>query len=378
MNPGRPIEARIVESVPRTRYPARVDPTARRLLVLTAVMLGIALAGRWLTPAEHGRERPAEGVERVEGAPAPSAEPVAKPHRLDVQAHRGGAGLRPENTIVAFDEALRLGVTTLELDLGITADGAVVVAHDPYIDPERCLWADGEAIEGERGPLLRDLRLEEVKDFDCGSLNPDPARHPEPPRERVPGAPIPTLDEVFDLVRQRSARDVRFNIEIKTTPGSDDTIDVEDFVRTVIDVVRKYDMTDRTTIQAFDWQALVIAERIDPRLRMAALVARDTLGPEWNAGLQRAPAESIADLVGRLAVRIDDVAPHSQLLLEGGSSFPGGVEAVHERGMRVVPWTVNDVPTMEYLIDLGVDGIITDRPDLLIGLCRRRGIGTGV
>ena len=97
---------------------------------------------------------------------------------------------------------------------------------------------DGEPIEAERGPLLRELRLEEVKEFDCGSLNPDPARFPEPPRENWPGEPMPTLDEVFDLVRQRSYDQVRFNIEIKHVPGSDATIGLEEFVATVIDVVR--------------------------------------------------------------------------------------------------------------------------------------------
>jgi glycerophosphoryl diester phosphodiesterase len=372
MNCGGSVPARAVESALASRYPARVDPIARRLLILVAVMLAIIVAGRWLAP-ERGRRAPApEPVEQ--GVGDPSAEPPAKEMRLDVQAHRGGAGLRPENTIVAFEEALRLGVTTLELDLGVTADGAVVVAHDPYIHPELCLWSDGALIEGEQGPLLRDLRLEAVKDFDCGSLNPDPGLHPEPPRENVPGAPIPTLDEVFDLVRQRSDRDVRFNIEIKTFPDSDDTIEIEEFVRTVIDVVRKYDMTGRTTIQAFDWRALVIADRIDPRIRLSALIARDTLGPEWNAGLERSPGESIAQLVGRLDAAVDEISPDARLLIEAGSAFPGGTAEIHELGMRVVPWTVNDVPTMERLIELGVDGIITDRPDLLIELCRRKGI----
>jgi glycerophosphoryl diester phosphodiesterase len=349
-----------------------VDPTARRLLILTVVLLAIIVVGRWLDPADGRRVGVARPVEQE--APVSAAEPAEQEMRLDVQAHRGGAGLRPENTIVAFEEALRLGVTTLELDLGVTADGAVVVAHDPYIHPKLCLWSDGAPIEGERGPLLRDLRLEEVRDFDCGSLNPDPVLHPEPPRENVPGVPIPTLDEVFDLVRQRSDREVRFNIEIKVVPGSGDTIELEEFVRTVIDVVRKYDMTGRTTIQAFDWRALVIADRLDPRLRLSALVARDTLAPEWNAGLERVPGESIAQLVGRLGATVDEIAPHARMLVEERSAFPGGTEEIHELGMRVVPWTVNDVPTMERLIELGVDGIITDRPDLLIELCRRKGV----
>jgi glycerophosphoryl diester phosphodiesterase len=315
-----------------------------------------------------------------DAGPPPAAEPSAaapepppRSGKLDVQGHRGARGLRPENTIVGFEEALRLGVTTLELDLGVTGDGAVVVAHDPYIHPKLCTWPDGTSIEGERGPLLRELRLEEVREFDCGALNPDPEQFPEPPRENQPGAPIPTLGEVFDLVRQRSAREVGFNIEIKAVPDSDDTVPLEDFVARVIDVVRKYDMVERTTIQSFDWRALVIADRIDSRLRLAALSSRDTRGPEWHAGLEPRPGESTPALLARLGAKIDDFSPYWREWLEGEE----GVDVFREAGMRVVPWTVNDVGAMEQLIGLGVDGIITDRPDVLLDLCRRRGIPTG-
>jgi glycerophosphoryl diester phosphodiesterase len=346
-------------------------------------MLAVALASRWFVLQEPGPGvseaiGQAQLADESRSAPLTTSAPLARAEKLDVQGHRGARALRPENTLVAFEEALRLGVTTLELDLGVTVDGAVVVTHDPFIHPKICAWADGEPIDGERGPLLRDLRLEEVREFDCGSLNPDRDRFPEPPRENQPGARIPTLDEVFDLARQRSERDVRFNIEIKHVPGSDATIGLEEFVATVIDVVRKYDMVERTTIQSFDWRALVIADRIDPRIRMAALLAKDTFGSEWHDGLERQPGESTSELLGRLDAKIDDFSPNWRDLLDGTDDFAGGVDLYRAKGMRVVPWTVNDVSTMERLIEIGVDGIITDRPDLLLDLCRRRGIEVGV
>ena len=310
----------------------------------------------------------------VPRAPAPAAVEL---RRLDVQGHRGARGLEPENTLAGFDRALRLGVSTLELDLGVTADGAVVVTHDPFIHPALCLTPDGGAIEGARGPRLIDLRLEEVRAFDCGSLNPDAGRFPSPPREARPGERIPTLAEVFDLVRQRSEDDVRFNVEIKTVPGSSDTLPLEQFVATVIDVIHKYGFVDRTTIQAFDWRALQIAERIEPRLELAALAAPETNGPEWNAGVERLPGDSLAEWLARVGVPIDDFSPDYEWLLGqvNGSGDPIG--SLHDAGIRVVPWTVNDTPTMTRLIDLGVDGIITDRPDRLLELCRRRGVVVG-
>jgi len=347
-----------------------VSPALRNALFLA---LGCAIAARLLFVWTEG-DRPPE-----ERAPEPPVEEPAgvSPRSLDVQGHRGARGLEPENTLAGFDRALRLGVSTLELDLGVTADGAVVVTHDPFIHPSVCLAPDGSVLEGERGPLLIDLRLEEVHAFDCGSLNPDVGRFPSPPREDRPGERIPTLDEVFDLVRQRSADGVRFNVEIKRAPGSRDTLPLDEFVASVIDVIHKYGFVDRTTIQAFDWRALQIAERIEPRIELAALVARETVSPEWNAGVERLPGDSVAEWLARFEVPIDDFSPDFRLLLDAPDGGSEPIESLHDAGIRVVPWTVNDVATMERLIDLGVDGIITDRPDRLIELCRRRGIDVG-
>ena len=109
------------------------------------------------------------------------------PREFDVQGHRGARGLLPENTLAGFARALELGVTTLELDVGVSRDGHVVVAHDPYVNPELCLTPTGDRLIGKRGPLLRHLDLKEIQAFDCGSLNPDAERFTEPPRRNLRG-----------------------------------------------------------------------------------------------------------------------------------------------------------------------------------------------
>ncbi len=156
---------------------------------------------------------------------------------LDVQGHRGARGLLPENTLAAFQRALELGVSTLELDLGVTRDRQVVVSHDRRLSPEICRRADGAPLPSSP-PLLRDLDLEEVQALDCGSLNPDRSRFPEPPRENVPGARIPTLGQVFELARGHGDP-VRVHLEIKVSPTVDETVPYAEVVDLVAAVVRE-------------------------------------------------------------------------------------------------------------------------------------------
>jgi glycerophosphoryl diester phosphodiesterase len=304
---------------------------------------------------------------------------VARPPAgFDVQGHRGARGLLPENTLVAFAHAIELGVTTLEMDLGVTRDGVVVVAHDPWIAPHLCLRADGAPIEGERGPLLRDLELSEVQAFDCGSLNPDPERFPEPPRRNVPGERIPTLREVFALVEKleqsqtpgRPAAQqgslVRFNLEIKSEPGSADTVDIAPFVAAVIQELRDAGTIERSVIQAFDWQVLREVKRVEPRLRTAALLAPSTLGAQWQAGLAVSEHGDMLGVLEAASDWVDEFSPYWRQLVAGEFYLGRAPRVYRAGGFRLVPWTVNDASTMRLLMGLGVDGIITDRPDILL------------
>jgi glycerophosphoryl diester phosphodiesterase len=284
---------------------------------------------------------------------------------FDVQGHRGARGLLPENTLAGFVRAMELGVTTIELDVGITRDGHVIAAHDPYVNPALCLAPTGDALAGERGPLLRHLDLQEVQAFDCGSLNPDVERFTEPPRVNVPGQRMPTLREVFALARQRGETSVRFNVEMKTNPSNDDTLPLDAFVAKVVEVIRSERMLARVNVQAFDWRALELAKRLEPGLQTAALLAQ--LDPLWQAGLTPEANGGVLGMLRAADAYIDIFSPYWPLLVEGEKSYAGTSVAEYQAaGFPVVPWTINGPKRMRQMLELGVDGIITDYPNRLL------------
>ncbi len=297
---------------------------------------------------------------------------------IDVQGHRGARGLLPENTLPAFKKALDLGVTTLELDTGISADGVVVVAHDPRISSKLCRLAGSQD-----EPLLKDLPLDRIRDYDCGSLNPDPKRFPEPHRRNLPGTKIPTLQEVFDLVRNSGNEAVRFNIEIKTHPEKQLSVPLEDFVAAVVGVIRSNGLEGRADLQSFDWRALRRVKEVAPKIRTVALLSESTLrgaggGPSpWLAGTafeaSGATALGLLEAANTPAHYIDAFSPDWHLILPGNRHFLGSTVAqLQEAGYPVIPWTVNRRREMKKLLALGADGIITDYPDILLELLEHR------
>src|SRR5919106_4997804 len=172
---------------------------------------------------------------------------------FELQGHRGARGLAPENTIEAFNTALSIGVTTLELDVCLTKDGVLVVHHDEWLNPDITRGPDG-AFLSQRGPAIYSITLEEVKRYDVGRLKPGTAYAALLPEQRPrDGARIPTLGEVFQLVRRTGAQHIRFNIETKLTPTSGPGVpDPELFARVVAAAVRDAGLTDRVSIQSFD------------------------------------------------------------------------------------------------------------------------------
>lgn len=303
---------------------------------------------------------------------------------FDLQAHRGGIALTVENTLPAFARALEVGVSTLEFDAQITADGHAVVCHDADPTPERCRDT-GPAFAGDpaypyvhQERFVRDLTLAQVRTIDVGSVH-----HPRyPDQQLAPGARMPLLTEVFDLVRRHQADHVRFNIELKVAadrPAASAT--AAQFVDVVVSTLRASGMLERATLQSFDWVALERVRAVEPTLSTYALSGEKYLQPgragasPWLGGLdvddfsgslqQRYVAAAAA--IGAAAVSPVHGAPYW-----GGVSDPAYepfttvelVTAAHGEGMKVVPYIVNDRATMESLIDIGVDGFITDRPDL--------------
>lgn len=262
--------------------------------------------------------------------------------KIEVQGHRGARGLRPENTLPAFEYALKAGVDTLELDLGVTKDNVLVLSHEPTVSKVLCLGAGG--IPLEKDVLIHSLTLAELKTYDCGTL-----KNPKfPDQVPVPGTAIPTLDELFSLVEasaEPAAKKVQFNIETKIVPrGLDQTPGPEMFVKLFLLTVKKHHMLNRTILQSFDHHTLLIAKKLEPKLRLAPL-----LNNTWT------------DMPSVLrATKADIISPNIDWVTEED------VRAVHKMGKKVIPWTANTPADWDYLISLGVDGIISDYPDQLI------------
>ncbi len=297
---------------------------------------------------------------------------------FDLQGHRGARGLAPENTLEGFATALRIGVTTLELDVGVSKDGVVVVSHDRRLNPDHTRGPDGQFLEAA-GPAIRSLTLAQLKQYDVGRLKPGTAYAAAfPLQQPVDGARIPALSEVFALTERMDANVVRFNIETKLTPTSGaETPEPDAFADAVAAVVRSARMTARVTVQSFDWRVLAALRRIAPEIARACLtletpqddnVQRGRPGPSpWTAGLD------IDDFDGSTPRLVAAAGCHIW------SPYYRNVSAIDmedakRAGVRVIPWTVNEPADMEGLIDLGVDGLISDYPDRLRTVLADNGI----
>ena len=302
---------------------------------------------------------------------------VAAAAAFDLQGHRGARGIAPENTLAAFDAALSLGVDTLELDVGITRDDVAVVFHDRTLNPDLVRDARGRWIDA-RGPAIRTLELATLRGYDVGRIRPGSAYADAYPDQRpVDGERIPTLSEVFALARRRGAERVRFNVETKLSPlAPDEAADPDTFVRVLVAAIREAGVAPRTTIQSFDWRTLRRVQRVAPEIATVYLSsaqpgfdtvrAADPAGSPWTDGLRVAEHGSVARAVR--AAGGSTWSPNARDL------DAAAVAEARALGLKVVPWTVNDVPTMRRLIDWGVDGLITDRPDLLREVLVERGL----
>jgi len=314
--------------------------------------------------------------------PAPTSEPIidisrALPDSIDAQGHRGARGLKPENTLPAFETALDLGVDTLELDLHYTNDGVVVIWHDDEIEKGKCGLDPETAVDtpdpdslvkwGE-GLMISQLTFEQVQAYLC-DRNPDNGRFPEQNNAltAVSGQNyhIISLAELFDFVdaysqspekseaQRANAAQVQFNIETKrkenTPKGIGDDFDGENpgaFELEILQLVEEYGLEDRVIVQSFDHRSLWAIRSVNDTIQLAALSSNKT---DLNT-----IAENGASIW----------SPKASILT---TSL---VEEAHALGLQVIPWTVNDPDDMGTLINMGVDGLISDRPDLLLALER--------
>jgi glycerophosphoryl diester phosphodiesterase len=288
---------------------------------------------------------------------------------FDLQGHRGARGLMPENTLPGFATALAIGVTTLELDLAVTADGVIVVSHNTRVEPALARDAIGAWLQ-QSSPPIRTMDLRSVKSYDVGRLNPAhkyAQRYPQ--QQALDGVSIPTLGEVFDLVNKSGNRSVRFNIEVKINPQHPQlTLPPKEFVAAVIEVIRGYRMEERVTLQSFDWRVLHEVQQVAPGIATSFLTANQ----RWLSNLQTGRPGPSPWLNG-LDIDDFDGSPARAIKSAGGNIWSSyheevdadAIELAHDLGLQVNVWTVNDSGRMHELIAMGVDGIITDYPDRL-------------
>jgi glycerophosphoryl diester phosphodiesterase len=285
---------------------------------------------------------------------------------FDLQGHRGARGLRPENTLAAFSFALATGVTTLETDLAVTKDGVLVISHDPFLNPDLVRTPDGRWLAA-KGPAIHSLTLSELKRYDIGRLDPGSAYARQFPEQRAEdGERFPALAELFALVKARS-RPARLNIETKITPdNAGETVDAETFAELTVDAIRGAGFASEATIQSFDWRTLVAAKKLAPDIETVCL----TIETEGNDTLRRAADKPSPWLAGLDLRAYDGSLPRAAKAAGCGtwSPFwrnvtPASVAESHALGIKVLPWTVNDPRDMLRLIEMNVDGLITDYPD---------------
>jgi glycerophosphoryl diester phosphodiesterase len=297
---------------------------------------------------------------------------------FDLQGHRGARGLAPENTLAAFDKALDVGVSTLELDVGVTKDGIVVVLHDRALNPDIARDASNQWITS-KALRVNALTYAELKTYDVGRLRPGSNYEKTfATQQAIDGERIPALRDLFRVVHARGADTVRLNIETKLSPlAPDETLEPEPFVRALIAEIEGARLQGRVTIQSFDWRTLLIAQRIAPHIATVYLTsqqgANDTVQigkpgkSEWLGGYD---VDDYAGSIPKLVKAAGGTAwsPHFRDLTEAL------VRAAHDEGVMVIPWTVNDETDMLRLVAWQVDGIITDYPDMLRTVMARRGM----
>ena len=295
---------------------------------------------------------------------------------FDIEAHRGGRGLFPENTLQAFAGALAIGVDTLELDVGATKDGVLIISHERRLNPDLARDGNGIYVAPPGTPFVA-IALAEVKGYNVGQIRPDSAYAKQFPEQRaVPNSPIPTMNEVIDLVRHSGNDKVRLNIETKISPDHpEESPDPDRFVSLLLGVLDAEQFADRVMIQSFDWRTLQLVQQRAPDIPTVYLSVQRGAAP--NVSLREAPpwtaGFSPADHGGSLPRTVKAAggaiwSPHF------ADVTPELVKETHDLGLRIVGWTVNKPDDIARMIDIGVDGVISDRPDVLRRVATEKGV----
>lgn len=304
---------------------------------------------------------------------------IAQTQPFDLQGHRGARGLLPENTLPAFERAIGLGVSTLELDVGVSKDGIIVISHDRALNPE--ITRDTEGAYLAAPLLVNRLTMAELKAYDVGRINPASAYAKRfADQQAIDGTRMPALSTLFKRVDTLGNKKIRFNIETKISPEKpNDTISAAKFARKLLDLVRVHGMTSRVTIQSFDWRTLQHIQELQKGHTKQVLTScltsqqawgnnvtpKSDKGPFWTGSVRTADHPDVPSMVK--AAGCDIWSPYF------ADITPALVKKSHELGLQVIPWTTNSEAEMTAVIEAGADGLITDYPDRALPLLKRLG-----
>ena len=296
----------------------------------------------------------------------------------DIEFHRGGRDARPENTLYSYQYALENGATTIECDMQFTKDGHIVLSHNPILNPDITTDANGSRIEPNKY-AIHNMTLEEIKTFNVGKMDITTEYYTLHGRSQVQvDSSIPTLRELFELVKDSKNDVVRLSIEAKYY--SDSTMesyklnpDKDELLNEFLKLVKEFNFEERVVLQSFDWDILVRMEKLDSSIETIALYNEQ---PSWGEAdsttLWLDRSETSPWLAGINIHDFDNnpVKASHYLGIDGISPYyeeitKEQVEEAHSYGMKVVPWTINNMEDMETLYKIGVDGMITDKPWIL-------------
>lgn len=294
----------------------------------------------------------------------------------DMEFHRGGRDARPENTLYAFQYALENGATTIECDMQLTADNQLVMGHNAALNPDITTDADGKRVKADTY-YVHDMTLKELQQYNVGQMDRSSEYYDMHGQSQVMAdTSIPTLRDLFQLVKDSGNEYIRLSIEAKyiSDPAAgilyEKNPDKDILLKEFLSLVKEFGFEDRVILQSFDWDILVKMKEMDPSIDTCALYSEEPDWGEVDATTLWIDRDEPSPWLGGIdihdfdndpvkaahALGIDSVSPYI------GETTQELVEEAHEFSMDVIVWTVNYEEDMEKMYEMGVDGMITDRP----------------
>jgi len=345
--------------------------------VLTAAVTAALLAAAIASPGAAFAAETADAGTPSSNAAGTASSAIKANERngsFDLQAHRGGRGEWTEESLAAFGNSLKLGVSTLELDTHLTEDGKIIVWHDDTIQANKCIdTAPATAGDPEFpyvGRRVAELSLAQVKTLNCGFTQ----LPGFPEQDVIEGNRIAELKDVYQLAEQYNAKKVRFNVETKVEDGKAGGDGMVALTKAVVAEVQASGAADRTTIQSFDWSSLNLTKKLAPELTLVALSSGDAWMQVGKPGAAPELGGIDIDNYGGSLAKAAAAQGYNVISPTFSSVTPQMIADAHQLGLAVIPWTVNKPADMERLMDQGVDGIITDYPTRLRTLMDERGL----